>query len=356
MTKMETATAQVHGRSDWQVTSRPFREVAQTWGHFLKATPEATLFHRQRWLGVLQRAYGLRFLVALASDASGAVGAGCLFAKVGGPLRFRMVGLPFSDSCPPLSRDAEALAALLRGPETMPHTRLSFEIRGIAAPAPWHIDDRFIEWRLDLDRSVGRLEAAAGSNFRRQIRRGARQGISIECGSDPSIIRRFYALLLATRRRLGVPPPPLRLFYAADAAFGPDDLTVWLACKNGRDLAALLTLRDGRRLYWRWAARIETAEPGANHLLVWTMIENSAQNFESLELGRSDSCNSGLNRFKQELGASSRPLPYSFFPDVHRHVNPEALTGVPRLVSRLWRHLPLSVTRLLGAAMYRHFA
>jgi hypothetical protein len=341
---------------DWGLRIAPLSSASAAWNRFAGATREATLYHRERWLRVLEHAYRLKLRVVLASDARGATGAGCLLAEVRTPLQLRMVGLPFSDGCPPLWHDAEAMAALLRWMEEASRQRMNFELRGIAAPLPWKVADHFLDWRLDLDRPASRLEATTSSHFRRQVRSGARQGISIERGSDSGTIRRFYALMLETRRRHGLPPPPLRLFEAAAAEFAPCDFSVWMARKGGRDLAGAFILRDGPRLYYRWAARTEPSPPGANHLLMWTLIENSAKTYASLELGRSDLRNDGLNRFKRDLGAVSRTLPYSFVPATQHRVSPEALTGLPLMVSRLWRHLPLPVTRLIGTAAYRYFA
>lgn len=339
----------------WLVTLAPLAEGSEAWNRLLAQVSGTVLYHKRRWLEVLRKAYNMRLMTVLAVDQGGGVGAGSIFAMVGFPLRRRMVSLPFSDSCPPLALDDSALRQMLAAVSMNQLGQRTFEIRGIAAPEPWQIVDCFGDWWLPLDQPRARLESATAKHFGRQVRNGSKEGILIERGSDQRLLRRFYGLMVQGRRRQGIPPPPFRLFEAVSSVFG-DDCIIWLATKGGCDVAGLVLLRDGDRLYYRWGARADRTPPGANHLLFWRLIEDSAQKFESLELGRTDLRNRGLCRFKQELGAACRPLPYSFFPHSDMRVSPEVLSGAPLLASRMWRYLPLPVTRLFGAAIYRYCA
>ncbi len=340
---------------NWSVQFLPLADGARAWNELVADCSDASLYHRDRWIEMLSKTYKLRASVALAVDSDGWVGAGCVFATVGLPFKRRMVSLPFSDACPPLSRKIEAGRELMAALRARATGRSSLEIRGLAASEPWQIVDSFCDWRLQLDRSMSSLESGASKHFLRQVRNGLKERMEIDSGSGPARLRRFYQLMLATRRRQGVPPPPFRLFESIDAVFG-EDCDVWLASKNGRDAAGLVTLRDGRSLHYRWGARADASPPGANHLLFWRLIEESAGRFECLQLGRADRRNSGLCRFKRELGGASNPLPYSYFPRAGRQMNAEVLTGPARLASRFWRRLPLWVTRVVGTALYQHFA
>jgi hypothetical protein len=72
-----------------------------------------------------------------------------------------------------------------------------------------------------------------------------------------------------------------------------------------------------------------------------------------LDLGRADVRNAGLMRFKGELGATASPLPSSFYPRAHQGVSSEVLSGNCAVLAKVWSRLPLSVTRLGGAMIYR---
>lgn len=339
----------------WSVQFLSFAEGMRAWNELVADSSEASLYHRDQWIEVLTKTYNLRASVAFAVDGGGRVGAGCLFATVGLPFRRRMVSLPFSDTCPPLAIDNSARLCLVAALSASRPELGSLEIRGFAAPEPWQVMDSFCDWQLQLDRPLSVLKSGASKDFLWQVRRGEKEGIQIDSGSGALRLRRFYRLMLVTRRRQGIPPPPFRLFESLNAVFG-EHCKVWLASKGGRDLAGMVILHDGNRLYNRWAARVHPTPPGANHLLVWRLVEESVGRFSSLELGRADRSNYGLCHFKRELGGSSSPLPYSYFPRAVGQVSAEALTGGMQLASQLWRYLPLPVSRVVGAAIYRYCA
>jgi hypothetical protein len=170
-------------------------------------------------------------------------------------------------------------------------------------------------------------------------------------------LHRFCLLHEHSRRRQGVPAQPLRFFQILRELYIADDsLQIWLAAHHGRDVAAILALRDGLTLYYKWSARAEDDTTGAAHLLLWSLIETAAGRQQTLDLGRTDTRNQGLNRFKRESGASCTALPYSFLPHAPREISPEVSSGVRHLSARLWRRLPLPVCRALSDAVYRYLS
>ncbi|HJU28155.1 MAG TPA: hypothetical protein VJ718_03235, partial [Candidatus Binataceae bacterium] len=69
-----------------------------------------------------------------------------------------------------------------------------------------------------------------------------------------------------------------------------------------------------------------------------------------------DDRNEGLVRFKRHLGAERINLPYAYFPRAPRNVSAEVPVGARRVVSRIWRRLPLPVARALGGILYSYLA
>lgn len=193
------------------VTIRPLADALDQWKQLSEATGNATLFHRPGWAEVLRRAYGFRVFVATL-ERHGKVLAGCLLSRTKNPFAHHVVGLPFSDSCSPLGVDDDATAALMRGLAAEPRLGGNLEIRGIKAPAPWQTVDNFEQWSLDLARPFAVVQREADRNFRRQVKRAASEAFRIDTGDSAAMLRRFYAIQLETRRRLGVPPQPLRFF------------------------------------------------------------------------------------------------------------------------------------------------
>jgi hypothetical protein len=223
------------------------------------------------------------------------------------------------------------------------------------APQPWQTADCFAHWRLDLDRPLNAIMRGMASNFRRQIHQGAGRAFVVEVERGLKGLKKYYRLMLKTRRRLGIPPQPWRFFKALFDAFGPNgDLEVWSIAYGNKPLAAMVILRDGTELHYKWSARVEQTPAGATHRLIASVLEQYAQQYRLMDLGRTDIRNSGLSRFKKELGAQPKPLPYSFLPQVPANVSPEIPSQARLMLARVWRYLPLSVTQMLSASLYRY--
>lgn len=334
----------------------PLEQARESWNALVESHPEATLYHSAAWVEVLARAYGFRILLASA-ERGGKITAGCLLSPSKIPFAGRFIGLPFSDSAAPLGVDDDAVRALLDGLAGAARPNANFEIRGIAAPAPWQTGDCFRQWSIEIARPFAALERAADRNFRRQVRRAAAQAVLIESGEGEGLLRRFYNLQLETRRRLGVPPQPWRFFALVHEVFAERRaIEIWLASRDGCDLAGVVVLRERNKLYAKWSARSSQDVGGASHLVFFSMLEHYAGKAAILDLGRTDARNRGLMRFKEEMGAAAAVLPYSYFPRMPRRVSAEEPDRAGGALARVWRRLPLPFTRAIGATTYGYFA
>ncbi len=331
----------------------PYDAARAEWRAFTDRDPRAHLYHRERWLEVLARAYGFRFVVAELRSRS-ELAAACIMATTKNPLARGLIALPFSDDCAPLAIDDESGAALLAALAAN-RPAASIEVRGAHAAPPWRTADSFLLWQLNLLRPAARIFAGLATNFRRNLRRARGACITIEPGNGPDHLARFFALHSASRRRRGIPCQPLRFFEAVLDVYG-DDATIWCASHAGRDLAAVFVLRDGGRVYYKWSARVGGDTRGAGHLAAWSIIEEFACRAAVLDLGRADRRNDGLNRFKRELGAAATPLPYSYLPRVPRQPSAEVPAGLGSVATRVWRRLPGPVCRLIESAIYPYLA
>jgi Acetyltransferase (GNAT) domain len=335
-----------------QFCLRPFSDGGLIWQQLLARDPAATLYHRDAWIDLVFRSYRLPiWLATLHRD--GAVVSGCILARSKNPFAQSFVSLPFSDNCAPLAVEGEGPEALLDALTAQASPGTAYEIRGVSAGAPWHTVECFVRWRLDFDRSLAGIERRLDVNFRRNLRRAAQQGISVDRGSGPDYIERFYAMQLVSRRRFGLPPQPRSFFNLVQTIFGPGgNLDIWIARQGGEDLAGAVFIREGDLIHYKWGARRQKEESGANHLLFWNAIEAFAGCTRACELGRTDVRNRGLMRFKKALGATAVALPYSYYPRAPGQISPEVLTGARKLLAGIWKRLPISATEMLGRVIY----
>ncbi len=352
----ESIRHSIPGASDCTLNIAPFEQTRDEWISLLNQVGSSRLYHGERWLTLLQRSYGFRlFTVFLRSKRE--ILAGCVFARAKFPFGRRFIALPFSDACEPLAAERANAQLLLSALASSKLNRQSLEIRGIEGPSPWITTDWFVNWELNLAQPAGQLEKHLSSNFRRNIIKAKRSGVSIEQGPGINEVRRFCALNVSSRRRLGLPSQPARFFQNALQEFADNgDVQIWLASRAQKDLAAIFLIRHNERIYYKWSARDAADNSGSGHLLLWSVIEQFANSNHLLDLGRCDKRNHGLARFKRELGALSVPLPCSFTPRVPKITSPEQLSGMSALASRIWRHLPLAVYESLSAPIYQYLA
>jgi hypothetical protein len=332
----------------------PLQHVSEQWRALTRSSKRATLYHSDAWIETLRRTYRFDFRAALL-EQGGVAYAGVLFARVRRPLTRWWVALPFSDECPPLSLDGASEETLLR-PLCEQFGNERFEIRGMGARPNWQTADHFLAWQLDISGSAAALYRGLETNFRRNVNKALKAGITIERGNSLQIVRRFYRLHQRSRRRMGLPCQPLHFFNILRELFG-DNVDIWLASQRERDIVAIFLLGNGDTLYYKWSARDSSETSGAGHLLAWSLLEHYAGRFQRLDLGRSDFRNAGLNRFKRGLGGSSSLLPYAFYPAApHDPPSSEVLSAKRRILTNVWRLLPEPLCRGIERFAYRYLS
>jgi hypothetical protein len=328
-------------------------DYRRIWESLVQRSPQASIYHSLQWQRILKLAYGIQLQAAIVEDDSGPM-AGCLLARPRTPFSRRLIGLPFSDYCAPLSCRPGATELLLQQlARELGRQGCYCELRGTIAPPPWKIVDTFVNWTVDLQEPAPAVLGRVRGNFRRAARRAEQDGVVLSRGSGRDYVRRFYLQHLENRRRFGLPAQPWRFFRLIADIMGPNgDLEVWIASVGGRDVGSVVLLKDGPTLYCKWTARVAQTPTGTMQLLFWKICESYAGRFETFDLGRTDARNDGLASFKRYLGAGPVPLPYAYYPDTKGHINAEHLSGPAALAATMWRHMPLSLARILGGAVY----
>lgn len=338
--------------------------LSPAWDEFVAQQAAGSVFHRTAWARVLLETYRYEPRYYVLADASGDILAGVPLLLVNSRLTGRrLVGLPFSDMCPPLARDGCDLSPLLesiRGDAQGDH--LSYvEMRG-PSPLPllqWGFQEAscFTRHVIPLDKSLQELEAAFHSSARRGMKKAMREGVRVHSTTSPEDMRRFYGLYVTTRRKHGVVPAPYRFFEKIQAhllAAGSGCLL--LAEWQDRLIAADLLLWDGRHLFYKFnVSDPQFLEQRPNNLLMWEAIRLGRElGCSAFDLGRSEADNEGLHRFKSLWASETSPLPYYYYPTVKGFATADG-TGLKRtLMSIAVRVIPRPLLPRAGALLYRH--
>ncbi len=333
------------------------------WDDFVLTQPCSSVFHSRAWLEALRRMYGYQPVVYTTSPQGGAIENGIVFCRVSSWLTGgRLVSVPFSDHCQALVEDEGDLHAILKSAEAdVVRDRLRYlEMRGlpgtpVAAELP-HSTYPYYVHRLDLRPSLTTLfKSLHKSSTQRKILRADREGLTYKEGRSESLLREFYQLLLLTRKRHGVPPQPQKWFSILADSFG-DALKIRVAYHNGQPAAAILTLHHRDTLVYKYGCSDANFHRlGVMHLLLWKSIEEGNQDgMRTLDLGRSNLWNQGLNTFKDRWGTDRTTVTYTRYTTSGRDSYGPDGTWPQRIAKATCSRLPIWALRAVGECLYRH--
>jgi len=336
------------------------------WHRFVSRHARASVFHSSPWLRALNITYGYPVVGYTTSLPGQELENAIIFCRVESWLTGRrLVSLPFSDHCEPLvdrQEDLQALLAQLEGEarrerwryiETRPLTPVDIA----SSLNSTSIDYSFFEVDLqpDLEKLFSNLHK---DSIERKIRRAQRENLTYEEGTSESQLKDFYRLLTITRARHGLPPQPRKWFQNLVNCF-EDALKIRIVRKDGRALAAMLTLRHKDRLVYKYGgADSNYNRLGGMHLLFWRSIEEAKiSGLRFFDLGRTDIGQTGLRTFKRRWGAKESLLRYTRYTlsDNSSRVFDLSTSSQRKSPAReVLAHLPRGVMSLLGRALYKH--
>lgn len=223
--------------------------------------------------------------------------------------------------------------------------------------SPWRTAERFYLHRLDLRPGARAVFHAFHRDcVQRRIRHADRSAITITEGRDPGTVKRFYGLVVETRRRHGLLPQPIAWFSNIMKCLG-ESASIFSAWKEGKTIAAILTLQHGKTLYYKYGASMAKFHKfGAMPYLLWHAIQGGIENgLEELDLGRSDCDSLGLVTFKERWNAVRSVTSYLRSP-VNEPPTTAGKIWMLRTLPTICKYAPTDCLAALGAITYRHFA
>lgn len=327
------------------------------WAAFVAAQPEALPFHDPAWGMLLADCYGYDAF-ALAVEERGEIVAGLPVAEIRNFGRRRWAALPFTDECPPLltPRVAEgaATAALDAARRAAGISRL--EVRSVLPRSGAHPRAAGVTHVLPLAADPDDVwRGFHKSQVQRNVKRAEREGVTVRrAESRDDLLDTFYALHLATRRRLGVPIQPRRFFRLLwERVLEPGGGFVLVAEAAGEPAAAAVFLTSSDTVVYKFGASDAAAWPlRPNHALFWHAIRTCCEaGHRRFSFGRTDLDDEGLRAFKRGWGAAEAPLEYSVLGEAPRESH--AGGGLSR---RVIRRSPAWVCRAVGEVLYPYAA
>lgn len=325
----------------------------EAWNAYIVNRSEATLFHSPAWQDALCASFPYRAHYLIADRDGRTVGIFPLFEVRSLLAGTMLVSVPHGIYGGVVCDDSAAADALLqaarqlaRGVRARYIDIRSFDARWPGLPTV----QRYVTFVKPLPASPEEVLEELPRKARAEVRR-ARDRFGLAVRFDDEELPTVWELYSRSMRRLGSPNAPQRFFEQLVKAT-PGGHLVSVVYAGDRAVAGLLSLvyRDTVLPYYS-GSDDAAGEMGANNYLYATLMERAVGlGLRRFDFGRSRVDNKGSYEFKRNQGFEPRPLGYQFdVPD--GGAAPNLTPSNPRfdLARRVWRKLPLALTRPLGA-------
>lgn len=209
---------------------------------------------------------------------------------------------------------------------------------------------QYVSFEVPLDRGPEAVWEGMKNSRQRHVNQAEEEGLGFRVAEDESDLRAFYDLYLRTMRGHGSPPHSFAFFRRLwDRLHDDGTMRVNLVEYDGRVINSTVDLAIGSRVYnWKAVSDYEYRDLQGGSYITWKAMEWAAGNgYSTYDLGRTRE-GSGVYTFKKSFGGEKVWMDdYHYFPDGEVDL-PDPDQERYDLPRRLWRKLPLPVTRLVG--------
>lgn len=328
------------------------------WNDLILQTAGNSFFHSSNWARTLQESYGftpLYFTRLKGKALQAAVPVMEVRSFLSG---CRGVSLPFSDYCRFLGDSDEGEGLL----ETVfDYGREAgwkyFELRSDhpllaeAASCRHHYVHT-----LDLAPGEDLLYRNLRDSTKRNIKKAAKEGVSVTKSSSREAVASFCRLNSMTRRQHGLPPQPAVFFdrfYSNVIEQGMG--SIYLAHYRGSCIAGAVYVRFGDSVIYKYGASDSGyRQLRGNNLVMWEAIRDfSREGGRTFSFGRTEPENDGLRQFKNGWGGKEETVRYYRFNLQQNRFEADGGNHIPGY-ARIFSRLPLPVLETIGKYLYRH--
>lgn len=323
------------------------------WDNYVHGQPQATVFHRLAWAEAVADAYGHTPRHVTAWQGDHLVGVLPLMEVRSVFVGKVLVSLPYATYGGVCADDASTAEALADFAEELCRERganyVEYRHRDPVAldrPTFGHYDT----FRKALPESAGDIVPGLPRKTRAAVRKGLKELGDDAARIGPEYLDTVYDLYSITLRRLGSPNYRRRLFRALQDRYG-DDCVFLAVFDQGQPVAGVMSFVFGDEIvpYFSGSVAGGMAKRANNLMYVKLMAYAVERGLRMFDFGRTRRDNRGPYDFKRHMGFEPTPLAYQ----IHLAPGAEMPNLSPSnarfsLAIRLWRRLPLWLTRAAG--------
>ena len=341
------------------------------WDVFVESHPDGLICHLAGWKEVLEQSFAhiKGYFPVILDPSNGAIRAGLPLYLVRSPLMgSRLVSIPFATLSAPLATFEGQVRELLSAAIDLAArcSACRIEIRSVEAISlaeePRYERVNFYKHHyIPLDEPAERLlQRFHRTSVRQVVKRSEKNGLELYTGCRHEDLQGFFQLYVKTRKRLGLPPQPFRLFENLWRVFAPSGrFRLYQAVYQGKSIGHLVVFAFKDRLSAEFiAVDQQFAHLYPSHFLYWEAIKDSCeQGLKIFDFGRTSPNNAGLMAFKHRWGTVVDELPQFCYPRSSKGcaLVPRAEESLQyRTVRYLVRKSPEILLPYLGEICYRH--
>ncbi|HWP22874.1 MAG TPA: FemAB family XrtA/PEP-CTERM system-associated protein [Candidatus Binatia bacterium] len=337
------------------------------WDSFVENHPAGTFFHLSIWREIISRSFGHEAIYLYAEEGGEWSGVLPLFLVKSWIFGKSLVAVPVGVYGGIVAESERASELLLDRATQLAedHGVRYLELRGnpYAPPAPtepvddirprWSRKDLYVTFLSEMEPTEEANMARIPRKQRRMVRQGAKHGL--RAVFDNGRLREFYDVYAASVRHLGTPVYGFDYFENLVELLG-EQCKILVVEHEGRVVSGVLSFfyKDQVLPYYAGALK-QYLHLAPNDFMYWELMRYAvARGCKVFDFGRSKK-GTGSYDFKRHWGFEPRPLPYwCYTSNGQRAPDTSPLNPKLRWAVRIWRGLPLRLTKLMGPHIVKH--
>lgn len=333
---------------------RTYEDGPDAWDGFVRESERWTHFHLHGWKRVIEDVFGHECPYLVAREDGAITGVLPLVRVKSRVFGHYLVSMPFLNYGGPLG--AEDAVRALTDDAAKRAEDSGAKLLELRSNHPLEVSLPVSHRKITVVRHLSTDPEAVWADLkakvRSQVRRPMKEGIEVRFGETE--IGSFHHVFSRHMRDLGTPSLPESMFRRAAAEF---DDTVWFGCAylDDRPIAGGCGFRWRDELEMTWASSLRQFNRMApNMLLYWSFMERAAtEGISRFNFGRCTP-DGPTHRFKKQWGGRDEQLWWYYRASGTTASTPSPDQSAYAWGPRLWRKLPLAVTRRLGPQIVRY--
>ncbi|MFQ5754412.1 MAG: FemAB family XrtA/PEP-CTERM system-associated protein [bacterium] len=336
------------------------KSIHQQWDDYVYNSPRGTFCHLMGWQNVIKKTFAHTPFYFYAEQGDKICGVlplffvrSHLFGKMLVSNAFAVYGGAITDNAK-VERALVEEAIELGKRFGVDYVEFRNREKGIPVRS-MHSSDLYVTFRQQLFDDPEENFKVMPREARRLVRRAKEAGLQAEFSRGH--IDEFYHVYSSSVRNLGTPVFPRKLFenFLSEFQETADILYIWF---RNKVVAAVLSFyfRDTVMPYYGGSLKeYNNNKIAPNNFMYWTLIEKGCKRgLKWFDFGRSKS-NTGAYDFKRHFGIEPEPLHYQY-----ALINQKNLPNLNPLNPKfgplisLWKHLPLSLTQIIGPRIVKN--